>query len=182
MGAARYERGPRRGTCRVTLMSDRLGFCAALLFASLASVTAVQTADRARSTDKPLLCYTCSSRNNSSGAVCENGTLIQQMPPDSGWQNQCGAQHTSCMVQVYKTSSTANASAALVERIWSVERQCAEDCDAGCLVVGERTKIIKCVYCCSEDLCNFADGAASSRQAVKALLCVALLALWLVVK
>ena len=89
----------------------------------------------------------------------------------------------SCsQVQVYKTTSTENASAAQVERIWSVQRQCAEDCDPGCLIVGESTKIIKCVSCCSEDLCNFADGAATLWRVHKALVWVALLALLLAVK
>ena len=63
-----------------------------------------------------------------------------------------------------------------------MERRCAEECDAGCLTVGERTKIIKCVSCCSEELCNYADGAANSQQIQEALLWVALLSLWLVVK
>ena len=85
-------------------------------------------------------------------------------------------------VQIYKTTSTVNSSAAPAERIWSVERQCAMTCDPGCLTVGERTKIIKCVSCCSQDLCNFGDGAATSREAGEAVFWVALLSLWLVAK
>ncbi|XP_037075159.1 uncharacterized protein LOC119096388 [Pollicipes pollicipes] len=168
--------GARREECSLVLINwsplvptrHIVVTCAAILFICIGSVSPLEVTDRQGRIGEPLNCYSCHSQTT--GEACKDGTLIQNK---TEWQAQCSAKHTACMVRVYKSSSTVNKSEAHTS-IWSVERACAEECEPDCLTIGERTKIISCISCCTEDLCNYADGAATWRQITQALLWVAM--------
>lgn len=44
---------------------------------------------------------------------------------------------------------------------WSLERRCANNCEAGCIVIGERTKLYACTDCCNSSYCNSGKGASA---------------------
>lgn len=49
-------------------------------------------------------------------------------------------------------------------------RECAETCEPGCIVIGERTKLHSCIMCCDEvNYCNFGSGSIHYRCVFKLL-------------
>ena len=52
-----------------------------------------------------------------------------------------------------------------VKRLWSLQRNCTNKCEPGCIVIGERTKLYACTVCCGTYLCNtMNDGAPTHRH------------------
>nr|CAD7572201.1 unnamed protein product [Timema californicum] len=70
------------------------------------------------------------------------------------------AQHDKRVKRFSYTTSTENTTS--VPRMWSLERNCTEKCEPGCIVIGERTKLYACTSCCVDSLCNTDKGSASS--------------------
>ena len=50
------------------------------------------------------------------------------------------------------------------KRLWSLQRNCTSKCEAGCIVIGERTKLYACTVCCGTYLCNTMNDGASLHQ------------------
>lgn len=66
------------------------------------------------------------------------------------------------IVQVKKfsyTTSTENSTSS--PKLWSLERNCTNKCEPGCIVIGERTKLYSCTTCCETSLCNIGTGTAN---------------------
>lgn len=57
------------------------------------------------------------------------------------------------------TTSTENSTS--VPMMWSLERNCTNKCEAGCIVIGERTKLYACTACCEHSLCNTGKGTGT---------------------
>lgn len=77
----------------------------------------------------------------------------------SSFMKKCKDDEFICMVQKFSyTTSTENATSS--QRLWSLERKCASTCEAGCIVIGERTKLYACTSCCRTPYCNTDRGAA----------------------
>ncbi|XP_072152136.1 uncharacterized protein [Bemisia tabaci] len=109
------------------------------------------TASMERGND--LMCYECNTLRNGPG--CNNLSIGD----NSTFVSKCKGDKKMCIVKRYSyTTSTENSTS--VQRIWSIERNCTNKCEPGCIVIGERTKLYACTKCCDKALCNTATGAA----------------------
>jgi hypothetical protein len=81
-------------------------------------------------------------------------------------------------VKRYSYSTSTENSTYPSKRLWSLQRNCTNKCEAGCIVIGERTKLYACTVCCGQSLCNtMNDGATHHRHSGFLLaLCVLVLA------
>lgn len=98
-------------------------------------------------------CYACHSMD--SGDKCVENITANY----SSFLKKCKDDEFICMVQKFSyTTSTENATSSA--RMWSLERKCAAACEAGCIVIGERTKLYACTSCCRTSYCNIDRGGA----------------------
>lgn len=99
-------------------------------------------------------CYTCHSMEYGDQCV-ENITANF-----SSFLKKCKDDEFTCMVQKFSyTTSTENATSS--PKMWSLERKCVANCEAGCIVIGERTKLYACTSCCTKPYCNIDKGGAA---------------------
>ncbi|XP_022190520.2 uncharacterized protein LOC111048848 isoform X1 [Nilaparvata lugens] len=74
--------------------------------------------------------------------------------------HKCLGDHRTCVVKRYSyTTSTENSTS--VQRMWSIERNCVNKCEPGCITIGERTKLYACTSCCETSFCNSDRGLAN---------------------
>ncbi|XP_031621221.1 uncharacterized protein LOC116339471 [Contarinia nasturtii] len=100
-------------------------------------------------------CYACHSMSETGDMCVENITANV-----STFFKKCKDDEFICMVQKYSyTTSTENSTSS--QKLWSLERRCASNCEAGCIVIGERTKLYACTSCCKTSYCNTDKGAAA---------------------
>uniref|UniRef100_A0A6B2E9J9 Putative conserved secreted protein n=1 Tax=Phlebotomus kandelakii TaxID=1109342 RepID=A0A6B2E9J9_9DIPT len=100
-----------------------------------------------------LWCYACETMED--GEMCAD----VQSGNHSNLIRKCKAEEFSCMVKRFSyTITTENSTTP--PRMWSLQRQCASNCERGCIVIGERTKLYACTSCCETSLCNTDDGSA----------------------
>lgn len=88
----------------------------------------------------------------------------------SSFMKKCKDDEFTCMVQKFSyTTSTENATSS--PKMWSLERKCAANCESGCIVIGERTKLYACTSCCKTSYCNTGKGTAAQqvRAAINAI-------------
>lgn len=99
-------------------------------------------------------CYACHSMED--GNVCiENITANY-----SSFMKKCKDDEYICMVKKFSyTTSTENATSG--PKMWSLERKCTNNCESGCIVIGERTKLYACTSCCNTSYCNSGRGDAA---------------------
>lgn len=98
-------------------------------------------------------CYSCHSMEF--GDMCVENITANY----SSFLKKCKDDEFICMVQKFSyTTSTENATSS--QKLWSLERRCASNCEAGCIVIGERTKLYACTSCCRTSYCNTDKGAA----------------------
>ncbi|XP_015600390.1 uncharacterized protein LOC107270163 isoform X2 [Cephus cinctus] len=100
-----------------------------------------------------LWCYQCDTMDDGERCVDLAGnysSLIQKCKDDK----------RICMVKRFSyTTSTENSTS--VPMMWSLERNCTNKCEPGCIVIGERTKLYACTACCEKSLCNTGKGTAA---------------------
>lgn len=78
----------------------------------------------------------------------------------SNFLKKCKDDEFICMVQKFSyTTSTENVTSS--PKMWSLERKCTATCEAGCIVIGERTKLYACTSCCKTPYCNTDKGGAT---------------------
>ncbi|KAH8297330.1 hypothetical protein KR044_010418 [Drosophila immigrans] len=66
-----------------------------------------------------------------------------------------------CQVKRFSyTTSTENSTSS--PKMWSLDRRCTVNCEPGCIIIGERTKLYACTSCCEESYCNTGRSAASA--------------------
>ncbi|CAD7077194.1 unnamed protein product [Hermetia illucens] len=101
-----------------------------------------------------LWCYTCETMED--GEAC-----VDFLSNRSSLAKQCKADEYICMVKRFSyTTSTENSTSS--PKMWSLERKCAVNCESGCIIIGERTKLYACTSCCNKSLCNTGTGSAAS--------------------
>ncbi|XP_053964485.1 uncharacterized protein LOC128867360 [Anastrepha ludens] len=102
-----------------------------------------------------LSCYECDTMDH--GESCVDVTTRNL----SSFIRKCKGEEFICMVKRFSyTTSTENSTSA--PKMWSLDRRCAVNCEAGCIVIGERTKLYACTSCCEKSLCNTGRGRAMS--------------------
>ncbi|GAB0092146.1 uncharacterized protein DMENIID0001_071190 [Sergentomyia squamirostris] len=100
-----------------------------------------------------LWCYTCETMED--GELCINVSEKNH----SLMIKRCKADEFSCMVKRFSyTITTENSTTP--QQMWSLQRNCASNCESGCIVIGERTKLYACTSCCEKSLCNTGLGSA----------------------
>ncbi|XP_029167824.1 uncharacterized protein LOC114938181 isoform X2 [Nylanderia fulva] len=103
-----------------------------------------------------LWCYQCFTMED--GEKCIN--LTGNTGNSSTFRHKCTDDKRICMVKRFSyTLSTENSTS--TEQTWSVERNCTNKCEPGCIVIGERTKLFACTACCETDMCNNGNGTAN---------------------
>lgn len=111
-----------------------------------------------------LSCYVCDSMDV--GDRCIDVTMN-----GTSFIHKCHDDRRTCMVKRYSYSTTTENSTYPTKRLWSLQRNCTNKCEPGCIVIGERTKLYACTVCCENSLCNtMKDGALHSHPALAALL------------
>ncbi|XP_075215097.1 uncharacterized protein LOC142320983 [Lycorma delicatula] len=99
-----------------------------------------------------LWCYRCLTMDENS--ECSNFT-----GNNSTLAHKCLGDRRTCIVKRYSyTTSTENSTS--VQRMWSIERNCTNRCEPGCITIGERTKLYACTSCCDTSFCNTDRGAS----------------------
>lgn len=100
-------------------------------------------------------CYSCHSMED--GDVCIDNITANY----SSFMKKCKDDEYICMVKRFSyTTSTENATSS--PKMWSLERKCASNCESGCIIIGERTKLYACTSCCNSSYCNSGRGANAS--------------------
>ncbi|XP_077266216.1 uncharacterized protein LOC143899661 [Temnothorax americanus] len=103
-----------------------------------------------------LWCYRCFTMND--GEKCID--LTGNTGNTSTYNHKCVDDKRICMVKRFSyTTSTENSTSS--PKTWSLERNCTNKCEPGCIVIGERTKLYACTACCETNLCNNGNGTAN---------------------
>ncbi|XP_011867505.1 PREDICTED: uncharacterized protein LOC105561799 [Vollenhovia emeryi] len=103
-----------------------------------------------------LWCYQCFTMEH--GEKCIN--LTGNTGNTSTFMHKCTDDRRICMVKRFSyTTSTENSTSS--PKTWSLERNCTNKCEPGCIVIGERTKLYACTACCETNLCNNGTGTAN---------------------
>ncbi|KAL6257569.1 uncharacterized protein LOC105431166 [Pogonomyrmex barbatus] len=103
-----------------------------------------------------LWCYQCFTMDGDERCI----NLTGNTGNFSTFKHKCTDDRRICMVKRFSyTTSTENSTSS--PQIWSVERNCTNKCEPGCIVIGERTKLYACTACCETNLCNNGTGTAN---------------------
>ncbi|XP_030387687.1 uncharacterized protein LOC115634234 isoform X2 [Scaptodrosophila lebanonensis] len=101
-----------------------------------------------------LWCYSCDTMDD--GQACVDVAVRN----DTALMKKCQGEEFICMVKRFSyTTSTENSTSS--PKMWSLDRRCTANCEPGCIIIGERTKLYACTSCCEESFCNTGRGAAS---------------------
>ncbi|KAH8371864.1 hypothetical protein KR093_009178 [Drosophila rubida] len=101
-----------------------------------------------------LWCYACDTMDD--GQACVDVVVRN----DTAMMKKCQGEEFICMVKRFSyTTSTENSTSS--PKMWSLDRRCTVNCEPGCIIIGERTKLYACTSCCEESFCNTGRGAAS---------------------
>ncbi|KAK7865248.1 hypothetical protein R5R35_012373 [Gryllus longicercus] len=132
-----------------------IAFCSAVLgqYSSGGGKQHVYVTSKAADKKEDVWCYQCETMDIDDPCVnmMENRTSMIRKCPDTD---------RICSVKRI-TYTTLLDNGTLVTRMWSLVRNCTQRCDAGCIVMGERTKLHACTACCETSLCNIMTGGAT---------------------
>ncbi|XP_058125026.1 uncharacterized protein LOC131293952 [Anopheles ziemanni] len=104
-----------------------------------------------------LWCYSCNATDD--GEAC----IELSSGNNASYVKKCNTEEFICMVKQFSyTTSTENSTS--TPKLWSLERRCISSCEAGCIIIGERTKLYACTSCCEKSLCN--TGKARSTNLI----------------
>ncbi|XP_052897797.1 uncharacterized protein LOC128304630 [Anopheles moucheti] len=104
-----------------------------------------------------LWCYSCNATDD--GESC----IELSSGNNASYVKKCNPEEFICMVKQFSyTTSTENSTS--TPKLWSLERRCISSCEAGCIIIGERTKLYACTSCCEKSLCN--TGKAHSTNPI----------------
>lgn len=102
-----------------------------------------------------LACYSCDTTkdgNTCAEIIADNKTLKSSIKT-----TKCEPDEFICIVKRFSyTTSTENSTSE--QKLWALQRSCASKCEAGCIIIGERTKLYACTSCCERSLCNTGRG------------------------
>lgn len=125
------------------------------IFLAVASQSLTNTIHKTQAASEKrndLRCYACNSME--SGDMCiENITQVN----NSNYTKKCRDHEFICIIKKFSyTTSTENATSS--PKLWSLERNCTANCESGCIIIGERTKLYACTSCCNSSYCNSGTG------------------------
>ncbi|KAL6433218.1 hypothetical protein ACFW04_006439 [Cataglyphis niger] len=143
-------------------MNADVRFVTCFLLIALITLTSGQLSSKEHRTQaasekaNDLWCYQCFTMDNDDKCI----NLTDNTGNSSTFRHKCWDDKRMCMVKRFSyTLSTENTT--YPPQIWSVERNCTNKCEPGCIVIGERTKLYACTDCCETNLCNNGTGTAN---------------------
>ncbi|XP_035916840.1 uncharacterized protein LOC118514242 [Anopheles stephensi] len=105
-----------------------------------------------------LWCYSCNATDD--GEAC----IELSSGNNASYVKKCNPEEFICMVKQFSyTTSTENSTS--TPKLWSLERRCISSCEAGCIIIGERTKLYACTSCCEKSLCNTGKAHSTNPMA-----------------
>jgi hypothetical protein len=111
----------------------------------------------AQETKPELYCFSCDMMSDSENCVNINRTRQLNLT------KKCEVDQNFCVVKRFSyTMSDKNSTSD--KKLWSLQRDCTDKCENGCIVIGERVKLYACSSCCANNLCNISSGS-NQRQA-----------------
>ncbi|KAL1491581.1 hypothetical protein ABEB36_012156 [Hypothenemus hampei] len=120
--------------------------CIGLLqFICVIAIRTVETTHKTRwANEKELWCHRCDSMADGEHCsnVSENHTQLH---------HKCSKEQKKCLVRRI-SMSTSTEEITGKPSVWLVQRNCTENCEPGCIVIGERTKLHSCITCCDEHI------------------------------
>ena len=100
-----------------------------------------------------LFCFTCDMMFDGEDCLNINQTRTKQ----TNLTRKCSEKELFCSVKRFSyTMSDKNTTSE--KKLWNVQRNCSEECDNSCIIIGERTKLYACQTCCDNNLCNVGAG------------------------
>lgn len=111
------------------------------------STNSIHKTKEALETKSDLYCFSCESMSDFESCVNINQTRKLNLT------KKCEADQNHCVVKRFSyTMSDKNSTSD--KKLWSLSRDCANVCENGCIVIGERVKLYACSSCCENNLCN----------------------------
>lgn len=110
-----------------------------------------------------LHCYTCDTMED--GDYCVD-LLVNH---STSMRRKCNFDEFVCMIKRF-SYTTSNENTTSSPKMWSLERKCGVNCEPGCIVIGERTKLYACTSCCEISLCNSGRGDAARYSSLSSLI------------
>lgn len=83
------------------------------------------------------------------GDDCVNANRTRQL----NLSRKCSSKEMFCVVKRFSYTMSDKSSTS-EKRLWSLQRDCTDKCENGCIVIGERTKLYACSSCCNTNWCN----------------------------
>ncbi|XP_013108136.1 uncharacterized protein LOC106087589 isoform X2 [Stomoxys calcitrans] len=117
--------------------------------------TAIHRTQAAQERINDLKCYKCDTMDD--GELCVDVLASNA----TNFIHKCEGEEFICMVKRF-SYTTSNENSTSSPKMWSLDRRCAVNCEPGCIVIGERTKLYACTSCCESSMCNTGKGSASS--------------------
>ncbi|XP_073848251.1 uncharacterized protein isoform X2 [Musca autumnalis] len=117
--------------------------------------TAIHRTQAAQERINDLKCYKCDTMDD--GDLCVDVVNSNA----TNFIHKCEGDEFICMVKRF-SYTTSNENSTSSPKMWSLDRRCAVNCEPGCIVIGERTKLYACTSCCESPMCNTGKGSATS--------------------
>lgn len=95
------------------------------------------------------------------GEDCLN---INQTRTRTNLSKKCSQDEIYCSVKRFSYTTSDNNSTSS-KKLWSLQRNCAKECENSCIIIGERTKLYACQTCCDSNLCNV--GSSGNKIKIK---------------
>lgn len=111
----------------------------------------VHKTKEAQETKSDLYCFACDMMVDDVNCVNINRTRQLNLT------KKCDLNQSYCVVKRFSyTMSDKNSTSN--KKLWSLQRDCTDKCESGCIVIGERVKLYACSSCCVNNLCNISSG------------------------
>lgn len=99
-------------------------------------------------------CYRCDSMFDNK---CANISDLNRTNDIHNITIKCAHDQRFCKVKRISMSTSTEDNIG-VPKLWLLQRNCSKNCEEGCIVIGERTKLRSCTTCCDTDYCNDGNG------------------------
>jgi hypothetical protein len=134
------------------------------------TANSVHKTKEAQETKSELYCFSCDFMSNNEDCVNINRTRQMNLT------KKCEADQNYCVVKRF-SYTTSDMNTTSVKKLWSLQRDCTDRCENGCIAIGERVKLYACSTCCHNNLCNVSSNGDRIHLPSSALI-VALLAVF----
>lgn len=118
------------------------------------NTNSVHKTKEAKETKADLYCFSCDFMSDDENCVNINRTRQLNLT------KKCDSDQSYCVVKRF-SYTTSDKNSTSDKKLWSLQRDCTEKCENGCIVIGERVKLYACSACCGNNLCNISNSAVN---------------------